>query len=122
MSDLQRAGERVGVEIWRIEHGKPKPWPKEVCVNVMVVDGVINSGLFFQRFGEFYSGDAYIVMSTSKDKGRMSWDVHAWIGASCDSEESSSAAYHVDKLMEAKKDKPIQHREVRRAAVPHCTM
>ena len=42
----EKAGDSVGVQVWRIEKFKVKHWPKD-------------------RYGEFYSGDSYIILHTN---------------------------------------------------------
>jgi gelsolin len=60
------------VQIWRVENmrddnGNPKfginPWPEE-------------------QYGEFYSGDSYIVLETTKDENsdKLNFDIYFWIG------------------------------------------
>ncbi|VAH85359.1 unnamed protein product [Triticum turgidum subsp. durum] len=48
---FQGAGQKVGIEIWRIEDFKPVALPKS-------------------DYGKFYSGDSYIVLQTTSPKGR----------------------------------------------------
>jgi len=43
-----KVGQEVGLQIWRIEKFLVKSWPKE-------------------HYGEFYSGDSYIVLHTMVD-------------------------------------------------------
>ena len=65
----EKAGDQVGVQIWRIEKFKVKHWPKD-------------------RYGEFYSGDSYIILHTMEDdEGKKSYDLHFWLGADTSQDE-----------------------------------
>lgn len=98
------AGEAVGIQIWRVEntrdeHGNPKfgieHWPEE-------------------RYGEFYKGDSYIVLSTTRDKedDKLLYDVFFWIGSESTQDEYGVAAYKANELDDLLGDAPVQHREV----------
>jgi len=43
----KEAGKEAGVQVWRVEQFKIVAWPKE-------------------RYGQFYSGDSYIILRTYK--------------------------------------------------------
>ncbi|ONK78389.1 uncharacterized protein A4U43_C02F18270 [Asparagus officinalis] len=59
---FQGAGQRVGLEIWRIENFQPVALPKA-------------------DYGKFYSGDSYIVLQTSAGRGgAYLYDIHFWLG------------------------------------------
>lgn len=99
------AGNEVGIKIWRVEnirdeHGHPKfgiqVWPKE-------------------RYGEFYSGDSYIVLETTQlEQGsdKFQYDIYFWIGSESSQDEYGVAAYKAAELDSLLDDVPIQHREV----------
>ncbi|XP_020605062.1 gelsolin-like protein 1 [Orbicella faveolata] len=91
----QGAGEKVGVQIWRIVKFKVTHWPKE-------------------DYGKFYSGDSYIILNTYKDKesDELLYDVHFWIGKESTQDEYGTAAYKTVELDTFLNDKPVQHREV----------
>ena len=66
------AGAAAGVEVWRVE-------------NVRNADGSPNFGVQKwprERYGEFLSGDSFVVLQTTADKatGKLSWDAHYWVG------------------------------------------
>jgi len=88
-------GQKVGIEIWRINKFKVEKWPKE-------------------DYGKFYSGDSYIVMNTWKEEGgeELHYDIHFWIGKYSTQDEYATAAYKTVELDAYHDDKPIQHREV----------
>ena len=73
----EKAGEKVGVQIWRIEKFKVKHWPKD-------------------RYGEFYSGDSYIILHTMEDdEGKKSYDLHFWLGSDTTQDEVSIVFYYL---------------------------
>ncbi|XP_069141080.1 gelsolin-like protein 2 [Argopecten irradians] len=91
----KKAGEKVGLQIWRIVKFKVTHWPKE-------------------DYGKFYDGDSYIILNTFKEDGgeELLYDVHFWIGKYSTQDEYGTAAYKTVELDTLLDDKPIQHREV----------
>jgi len=93
------AGTKPGLEIWRIEKFKVKKWKKS-------------------RYGEFYSGDSYIVLhseqQTDKDGNplKMVYDVFFWLGKETSKDEAGTAAYKTVELDDLLGDEPTQYREV----------
>jgi len=89
------AGQKVGIEIWRIEKFKVATWPRE-------------------QYGSFFSGDSYIILNTYKEKGKdaLKWDLHFWLGAHTTQDEAGTAAYKTVELDTLLDDGPVQHREV----------
>jgi hypothetical protein len=87
-------GKDIGLELWRIEKMVPVRQPE---VN-----------------GKFYSGDSYILLSTSKSKrgNALEWNLHFWLGDETSQDEMTVAAYKSVELDEALGGGPIQHREV----------
>ena len=59
----ENAGKEIGLQIWRIVKFEVKDWDKE-------------------QYGEFYSGDSYIILNTYKPEGKeqVKYDLHFWIG------------------------------------------
>jgi gelsolin len=88
------AGQKVGVEIWRIEAFQVKAWPKE-------------------KYGSFFSGDSYIVLNTYKVAGsdKLLYNVHFWLGAETSQDEMGTAAYKTVELDDLLGDLPVQYRE-----------
>lgn len=99
------AGKAKGIEIWRIENKKGsidgakaavfgiKPWPEE-------------------KYGQFYSGDSYIVLRTytlKKDK-ELHHDIFYWIGKESTTDERGVAAYKAFELDEFLGGEPKQYR------------
>ncbi|XP_071808769.1 gelsolin-like protein 2 [Asterias amurensis] len=91
------AGEKVGMQIWRINKFKVEHWPKE-------------------EYGNFFNGDSYILLNTYKDPGEdiLKYDVHFWIGSESSQDEYGTAAYKTVELDTLLDDRPVQHREVAR--------
>jgi len=96
------AGEKEGTQVWRVEnkrdaHGNPdfgiSEWPVE-------------------RYGEFYRGDSFIVLFTSKEGNELCWDIFFWIGSESSQDEYGVAAYKANELDDLLGDAPVQHREV----------
>lgn len=88
-------GAAPGVEVWRVEDFKMVKWPKE-------------------HYGDFFSGDSYIVLKTTKDaeSDKLLWDIHFWLGEKTSQDEMGVAAYKTVELDDLMDQAPIQHREV----------
>jgi len=89
------AGQAVGIEIWRIEKFQVVHWPKT-------------------KYGQFYSGDAYIILNSYKlpDRDDFRYNLHFWLGKSCSQDEQGTAAYKTVELDDLLGDVPVQYREV----------
>ncbi|XP_005100380.1 gelsolin-like protein 2 [Aplysia californica] len=89
------AGQKPGLQVWRIVQFKVTSWPKE-------------------DHGKFYSGDSYIILNTYKEEGgdQLLYDVHFWIGRESSQDEYGTAAYKTVELDTFLNDVPVQHREV----------
>jgi gelsolin len=100
--DWVGAGTEPGIDIWRVENvrhenGNPNfginRWPKE-------------------DYGNFFRGDSYIVLKTTKVEEKLIWDVFFWIGAESSQDEYGVAAYKANELDDLLGGFPVQHREV----------
>jgi len=87
------AGKQEGNEIWRVEKFKIVSWPKN-------------------QYGAFFDGDSYILLHTKKVEGKLSWDVHFWLGTFTTQDEAGTAAYKTVELDDFLGGYPVQHREV----------
>lgn len=90
---FEGAGSEEGLQIWRIENFEVVPYPKE-------------------KYGQFYSGDSYIVLYTNDINGNKSWDLHFWLGAETSQDEAGAAAIKTVELDDTLGGVPVQHREV----------
>lgn len=90
------AGQKVGLQIWRIVNFKVTEWERK-------------------EYGKFYNGDSYIILNTYKpdpSSEELAYDLHFWIGANSSQDEYGTAAYKTVELDTYLDDKPVQHREV----------
>jgi gelsolin len=89
------AGQKVGLEIWRIEKFQVVHWPKD-------------------KYGSFFDGDSYIVLNTYKNPGSdaLKYNVHFWLGEKTSQDEMGTAAYKTVELDDLLGDLPVQYREV----------
>ncbi len=83
----------VGFHVWRIEKFTVKKWPKE-------------------RFGQFHTGDSYILLHTYKVEDKFCYDIHFWLGAETTQDEAGTAAIKTVELDDSLGQVPVQHREV----------
>ncbi|KAI9208766.1 fragmin A [Polychytrium aggregatum] len=88
-------GQKVELRIWRIKQFEVVPVPAN-------------------EYGQFYSGDSYIILNTWKDPNgpQLHYDVHFWLGLSTTQDEAGTAAYKTVELDDHLGTLPIQHREV----------
>jgi len=89
----KEAGKAPGVQVWRVEKFKINAWPKE-------------------RYGQFYSGDSYIVLHTYKKEDKILYNVHFWLGEHTSLDEAGTAAYKTVELDDKLNGLPVQYREV----------
>jgi len=91
----KNAGKKLGIQIWRIEKFKVVAWPTD-------------------RYGEFFSGDSYILLRTYKkpETPKIYWDLHFWLGKHTTQDEAGTAAYKTVELDDFLGTEPVQHREV----------
>ncbi|XP_014672311.1 PREDICTED: gelsolin, cytoplasmic-like [Priapulus caudatus] len=88
------AGEEPGLEIYRIVNFEVTAWDK-------------------RKYGEFFSGDAYIILKTGKTRsGSYSWDLHFWLGKDSSQDEQGTAAIKSVELDDALGGQATQWREV----------
>lgn len=93
------AGQKPGLEVWRIEKFKVK---KSMTAP-----------------GTFYDDDSYICLNTYKCKDmdgkptdKLGWDIHFWLGKTTTQDEYGTAAYKTVELDDFLGGGPVQHREV----------
>jgi hypothetical protein len=91
---FQGAGQKAGIEIWRIENFIPTPIPKS-------------------SIGKFFTGDSYIVLKTTALKtGALRHDIHYWLGKDTSQDEAGTAAVKTVELDAALGGRAVQYREV----------
>ncbi|XP_074280873.1 villin-4-like isoform X2 [Silene latifolia] len=91
---FQGAGQKVGLEIWRIENFRPARVPD-------------------YSSGKFYTGDSYIVLKTTSLKsGALRHDIHYWLGKDTSQDEAGAAAIKTVELDAALGGRAVQYREV----------
>uniref|UniRef100_A0A672JT76 Gelsolin n=1 Tax=Salarias fasciatus TaxID=181472 RepID=A0A672JT76_SALFA len=91
--EFERAGQKPGLQVWRVENFDLVPVPENL-------------------YGGFYTGDAYLVLNTIKQRsGALQYDLHFWLGE-CSFDESGSAAIFTVQMDDFLGGKPIQYREV----------
>ncbi|XP_062226637.1 villin-4-like isoform X2 [Phragmites australis] len=87
------AGQKDGLEIWRIENFKPVPVPTP-------------------SYGKFYIGDSYIILKTTALKnGSFRHDIHYWLGKDTSQDEAGTAAILTVELDAALGGRAVQYRE-----------
>jgi len=89
------AGQKLGLQIWRIEKFKVVAWPDK-------------------EYGKFYAGDSYIILRTYKKDPKaaaLAWDIHFWLGNDSSQDEMGTAAYKTVELDDLLNDAGVQHRE-----------
>ncbi|XP_072771460.1 gelsolin a isoform X2 [Nerophis lumbriciformis] len=92
--EFERAGKKAGLQVWRVENFNLVPVPENL-------------------YGGFYTGDAYIILNTIKQRsGNLQYDLHFWLGDFCSQDESGSAAIFTVQMDDFLGGKPIQYREV----------
>ncbi|KAM4027135.1 scinderin [Anomaloglossus baeobatrachus] len=91
--EFANAGQKSGLQIWRIEKMDLAPVPQNL-------------------YGNFYVGDAYLVLHTIVKNSSKFYDLHFWLGNECSQDESTSAAIFTVQLDDYLGGKPIQYREI----------
>lgn len=88
-------GQTPGTLVWRIENFQVVAQPKE-------------------QFGEFFSGDSYIILHSYKvpDVEKLKHNVHFWLGLETTQDEAGTAAYKTVELDDFLGGEPVQYREV----------
>ncbi|GER52596.1 villin [Striga asiatica] len=91
---FQGAGQKAGIEIWRIQNFSPVLVPKS-------------------SHGKFFTGDSYIILKTTALKnGALNHDIHYWLGKDTSQDEAGSAAIKTVELDAALGSRAVQYREV----------
>nr|XP_046273612.1 adseverin [Scatophagus argus] len=91
--EFANAGKAAGLQIWRIENLELVPVPESF-------------------HGSFYTGDAYVILFTVKQKESFFYHLHYWLGNECSQDESTAAAIFTVQLDDYLGGKPVQYREL----------
>ncbi|XP_004676783.1 PREDICTED: adseverin [Condylura cristata] len=91
--EFARAGKQAGLQVWRIEKLELVPVPQSAL-------------------GDFYVGDAYLVLHTTEGKRGFTYRLHFWLGKECTQDESTAAAIFTVQMDDYLGGKPVQHREM----------
>ncbi|XP_072859347.2 scinderin [Pogona vitticeps] len=91
--EFANAGRKAGLQIWRVEQLELVPVPDPL-------------------HGNFYVGDAYLVLHTSKRSNAVFYNLHYWLGKECSQDESTAAAIFTVQMDDYLGGKPVQHREI----------
>uniref|UniRef100_A0A669B2E3 Scinderin like a n=1 Tax=Oreochromis niloticus TaxID=8128 RepID=A0A669B2E3_ORENI len=87
--EFETAGKKPGLQVWRVENMDLKPVPPAL-------------------YGDFFTGDAYILLYTTK---APSYNVHSWIGDEASQDESGAAAIFITQLDDHLHGAAIQYNE-----------
>ncbi|KAK7329763.1 hypothetical protein VNO77_23942 [Canavalia gladiata] len=88
------AGQKAGLEIWRIENFNPVLVPQS-------------------SYGKFFTGDSYVILKTTTSKsGALRHDIHYWLGKDTSQDEAGVAAIKTVELDAALGGRAVQYREV----------
>ncbi|CAM4518876.1 unnamed protein product [Lepidochelys olivacea] len=91
--EFANAGLKSGLQIWRIEKMDLGPVPENL-------------------HGNFYVGDAYLVLHTLKKSDATFYKLHFWLGKECTQDESTAAAIFTVQMDDYLGGKPVQSREI----------
>ncbi|KAM4576962.1 gelsolin-like [Odontesthes bonariensis] len=92
--EFEGAGKKAGLQVWRVENMELAPVPGTL-------------------YGRFYTGDAYLVLNTTSNRGgHMQHDLHYWQGSECSQDETGAAAILAVQMDDFLEGAPIQYREV----------
>uniref|UniRef100_A0A8C6RSK5 Scinderin n=1 Tax=Nannospalax galili TaxID=1026970 RepID=A0A8C6RSK5_NANGA len=87
------AGRQAGLQVWRVEKLELVPVPQGA-------------------YGDFYIGDAYLVLHTAKASRGFAYRLHFWLGKECSQDESTAAAIFTVQMDDYLGGKPVQSREL----------
>lgn len=94
--EFSKVGKGAGLLIWRIESLEMVPVPEVL-------------------HGSFYTGDAYIILHTVKQRDTFFYQLHFWLGKECSQDESAAAAILTVQLDDHLGGRPVQFRELQGA-------
>lgn len=89
------AGQKPGLEAWRIENMQPVRLPAN-------------------EMNKLHTGDSYIFLKTNQQGSALNWNIHFWLGKETTADESGVAAYKTVELDDSLGGGPVQYRECQR--------
>ncbi|XP_076978784.1 scinderin isoform X1 [Tamandua tetradactyla] len=92
-AEFAGAGEKAGLQVWRVERLELVPVPASA-------------------HGDFYVGDAYLVLCTLQTGRGFAYRLHFWLGKECSQDESTAAAIYTVQMDDYLGGKPVQNREL----------
>uniref|UniRef100_A0A3Q1G2T5 Scinderin like a n=1 Tax=Acanthochromis polyacanthus TaxID=80966 RepID=A0A3Q1G2T5_9TELE len=87
--EFETAGKKPGLQVWRVENMDLKPVPREL-------------------YGNFFTGDAYILLYTTK---APSYKAHSWIGSEATQDEIGAAVIFLTQLDDCLGKAAVQYNE-----------
>ncbi|XP_013879526.1 scinderin like a [Austrofundulus limnaeus] len=87
--EFENAGKKPGLQVWRVEKMDLKPVPT-------------------QLYGDFFTGDAYIVLFTTP---APSYALHSWTGNEASQDEAGAVAIFLTQMDDYMKGLPVQFNE-----------
>ncbi|CAI9301353.1 unnamed protein product [Lactuca saligna] len=90
---FQGVGQKVGIEIWKIENSQPVLLPNS-------------------DHGRFSSGDSYIVLKTAGKAGAYTYNIHFWLGKDANQDEAGAAAVKAVELDSVLGNRAVEYREL----------
>nr|XP_002713820.1 scinderin isoform X1 [Oryctolagus cuniculus] len=91
--EFARAGKQAGLQVWRVEQLELAPVPESA-------------------HGDFYVGDAYLVLHTVQTSRGFAYRLHFWLGKECSQDESTAAAIFTVQMDDYLGGRPVQSREL----------
>ena len=88
------------LEIWRVENFELEPWPKE-------------------RYGEFYSGDSFVMLYTYLVNDKKMYIIYFWQGLHSSQDEKGASAIWAKTIDDKYGGEPVQVRVVQNKEPPH---
>ncbi|XP_063780498.1 scinderin-like isoform X2 [Pseudophryne corroboree] len=92
--EFESAGKKTGLQIWRIEKLTLAEVPEHL-------------------HGNFFVGDAYIILKTVDMTLYKTYNLHFWLGSECSQDESTAAAIFTVQMDEHLGGQAVQYRELK---------
>uniref|UniRef100_A0A8C5N0B0 Macrophage-capping protein n=1 Tax=Leptobrachium leishanense TaxID=445787 RepID=A0A8C5N0B0_9ANUR len=91
--EFAKAGQKTGIQIWRIEK-----------LDLVAVPDSLH--------GNFYVGDAYVLLYTELRSRYKVYNIHFWLGSECTQDESTAAVLFTVQMDDYLGGLPVQFREL----------